>query len=355
MTAPLAPQYDPSDIEAPLYAWWQERGLFRPEAVPGGGRAVRHHDAAAERHGGAPRRSRAQQHGAGRPGPLRADAGAARALAAGHRPRRHRHAERGRAAARQGRAHPLRPRPRGVRGAGLGLRGPDRRPDPRTAQGHRLLGRLVAHVLHAGRGSLPRRARGVRPAVRGGARLPRPLHHQLVPALSHRPLQRGGGEGGDRRAALAPPLPAGRRQRSHHRRHHPARRPCWAIPRSRCIRTTSATAPSSAGSCSAAGGGPPHPGRRGRRRGSRVRLRRGEGDAGARPRRLRDRPPPPASQHRRDDARGADEPRGARAVPGTRPLRGPEARGRRVRVARACWRRWSATGTRWATATAATR
>ena len=37
MTAPLAPQYDPSDIEAPLYAWWQERGLFRPEAVPGGG------------------------------------------------------------------------------------------------------------------------------------------------------------------------------------------------------------------------------------------------------------------------------------------------------------------------------
>jgi valyl-tRNA synthetase len=35
MTAPLAPQYDPTDIEAPLYAWWQERGLFRPEA--GGG------------------------------------------------------------------------------------------------------------------------------------------------------------------------------------------------------------------------------------------------------------------------------------------------------------------------------
>ena len=33
MTAPLAPQYDPTDIEAPLYAWWQERGLFRPEEV----------------------------------------------------------------------------------------------------------------------------------------------------------------------------------------------------------------------------------------------------------------------------------------------------------------------------------
>ena len=33
MTAPLAPQYDPSQIEAPLYAWWRERGLFDPDAV----------------------------------------------------------------------------------------------------------------------------------------------------------------------------------------------------------------------------------------------------------------------------------------------------------------------------------
>ena len=33
MTEPLAPQYDPSQIEAPLYTWWQERGLFRPEAM----------------------------------------------------------------------------------------------------------------------------------------------------------------------------------------------------------------------------------------------------------------------------------------------------------------------------------
>ena len=33
MSAPLAPQYDPSQIEAPLYAWWRERGLFDPDAV----------------------------------------------------------------------------------------------------------------------------------------------------------------------------------------------------------------------------------------------------------------------------------------------------------------------------------
>ena len=36
MTEPLAPQYDPAQIEAPLYAWWQARGLFRPEHAPAG-------------------------------------------------------------------------------------------------------------------------------------------------------------------------------------------------------------------------------------------------------------------------------------------------------------------------------
>jgi valyl-tRNA synthetase len=36
MTEPLAPQYDPSQIEAPLYTWWQERGLFRPDAMGAG-------------------------------------------------------------------------------------------------------------------------------------------------------------------------------------------------------------------------------------------------------------------------------------------------------------------------------
>ncbi|MEO7474579.1 MAG: valine--tRNA ligase, partial [Gemmatimonadales bacterium] len=32
MTEPLAPQYNPSAIESALYAWWEERGLFSPEA-----------------------------------------------------------------------------------------------------------------------------------------------------------------------------------------------------------------------------------------------------------------------------------------------------------------------------------
>ena len=33
MTAPLAPQYDPSEIESQLYAWWLERDLFSPEGA----------------------------------------------------------------------------------------------------------------------------------------------------------------------------------------------------------------------------------------------------------------------------------------------------------------------------------
>ena len=33
MTAPLAPQYDPSEIESQLYAWWRERDLFSPEGA----------------------------------------------------------------------------------------------------------------------------------------------------------------------------------------------------------------------------------------------------------------------------------------------------------------------------------
>ena len=36
MTEPLASQFDPRAIEAPLYAWWSERGLYRADAdAPG--------------------------------------------------------------------------------------------------------------------------------------------------------------------------------------------------------------------------------------------------------------------------------------------------------------------------------
>src|SRR5262249_49925419 len=32
MTEPLAPQYNPPSIESAVYAWWEERGLFSPDA-----------------------------------------------------------------------------------------------------------------------------------------------------------------------------------------------------------------------------------------------------------------------------------------------------------------------------------
>ena len=96
--------------------------------------------------------------------------GRRRALAAGHRPRRHRHPERGRAAA-------------GQRGARPGSTWAARRSSSGSGQHVRETGaaileqlkaigcsaRLVAHLLHPGRGPLARRAGGVRPAVRDRA------------------------------------------------------------------------------------------------------------------------------------------------------------------------------------------
>ena len=79
MTEPLAPQYNPSAIESALYRWWKERGLFSPDAArPGVGRALRDHDAAAQRDRRAAHGSRPQQHRAGRADPLRAHARPAR-------------------------------------------------------------------------------------------------------------------------------------------------------------------------------------------------------------------------------------------------------------------------------------
>ncbi len=65
-----------------------------PVHAPTGRPPLRDHDAAAQRDGAAAHGPRSQQHAAGRRHPVRADARPTSALAAGHRPRRHRHAER---------------------------------------------------------------------------------------------------------------------------------------------------------------------------------------------------------------------------------------------------------------------
>ena len=97
---------------------------------------------------------------------------------------------------------------------------------------------------------------------------------------------------------------------------------------------------------------PAHPdrGRRARRPG--VRHRRGQGDPGARPERLRDRPPPrPARHHRHGRARRDHR---ARPVPGPGPVRGPPGGGRARCASRAgSWPRSARTCTRSGTAAAA--
>ncbi|MEI2721058.1 MAG: class I tRNA ligase family protein [Gemmatimonadales bacterium] len=74
MTDPLAPQYDPRAIEAPLYRWWQERGFYTVDAnAPGEPYVIQipppNVTGGAAHAGHAP-----QQHPAGRADPLRADA-----------------------------------------------------------------------------------------------------------------------------------------------------------------------------------------------------------------------------------------------------------------------------------------
>ena len=212
----------------------------------------------------------------------------------------------------------------------MGPRARDRRRHPRAAQVHRQLGRLEPHLLYAGRGALACRARGVRAAVRGGTHLSGPLHHQLVPALPHRALQRGSREGGDGRKDLAPALPARRRERARHGGHHPSRDHAGrhrrgGAPGGRAV------SPSDRPRADPARGGPPRAHHRRRGGGSRLRLGRGQGHASARSRGLRDRPPARAAVDRRDDAGGAHQPRRAGSLPGTRPVRRPGPGGGGVR------------------------
>ncbi len=191
MTEPLAPQYNPSAIESALYAWWEERGLFTPDAGSRGAAATPYvimmppPNVTAVLHMGHGLNNTVQdvlvrfERMRGRralwlPGTDHAGIATQNVVE--------------RLLAKDGLTR-FDVGPRGVRRAGLGPRPRDRRRHPRAAQGHRLLGRLDPHLLHARRRPQPRRARGLRHAVRAGPGLSRALHHQLVPPLPHRALQ----------------------------------------------------------------------------------------------------------------------------------------------------------------------
>ena len=109
-----------------------------------------------------------------------------------------------------------------------------------------------------------------------------------MPALPDRALRHRGRPPRRRRRARLDPLRR-RRRTSHRRRHHPRRDDARRHRRRGAPRRRALPAPGRHGGRAAADR-PAHPDRRRRARRPGVRHRRGEGDAGARPERLRDRP-----------------------------------------------------------------
>ena len=139
-----------------------------------------------------------------------------------------------------------------------------------------------------------------------------------MPALPDRAVRRRGRpQRGRRRTGLDP---VRRRRRLDRRRDHPRRDDARATPPWRCTRTTSAYRHLIGTRGGAAADRPPHPDRRRRARRPGVRHRRGEGDARARPERLRDRP---AARPAQPDHHGrARRDHRARPVRGAGPVRG---------------------------------
>ncbi len=122
--------------------------------------------------------------------PVRAHARQGRAVAARHRPRRHRDPDGGRAAVDGApAARPPRDGPREVPGAGLGMEGGVRRHHHPPAQAARRVVRLVARALHHGRGLVARGAQGVRRALPRRADLQGQAAGQLGPEAAHRDLR----------------------------------------------------------------------------------------------------------------------------------------------------------------------
>ena len=145
------------------------------------------------------------------------------AVAAGHRPRRHRHADGGRAAAQRRGQEAHRPRARGIRRARVAMEGAVRRHDRAADAPPRRLGRLVARALHDGRGPVARGHRGVRAPARGGPDLPRQAPGELGSGAAHRAVRpRGAVRGRGRVSLWHLRYPLERRQRPPRRRDHAA-------------------------------------------------------------------------------------------------------------------------------------
>ena len=255
--------------------------------------ALHHHDPAAERHRQPAHGPCADVHDAGYADPLAPDAGPRRAVAAGHRSRRHRHADGGGTAA-GGRGQ----RPPGSWAArrsssacGNGRRNPAAPSRRQLAPPGRLAG-LAARALHHGRRIVGRGEGGVRHAVSRRPDLPRPAAGELGPEAADGDLRPGGGEPRDQRLALVSALSdRGRTRPVHHRRHHATGDDAGRHRRGGASRSSGLwRADRQAGDPAA--GRPVDPDRRRHLCGPGKRHRRGKDHPGARFQRLRGRPPP---------------------------------------------------------------
>ena len=296
----LPAQFVPGEVEAGLYARWVERGYF--EADPKSDEppfciVIPPPNVTGSLHIGHAFEHTLHRH----PGPPPPHAGLRRAVAAGHGPRLDRRA-RARREGAGGRGHePPRARPRGVPRAHVGVEGRARRRDPGADAPARRQRRLDARALHHGRGQAPRRPHHVQAAVRRRPDLPRRAAGQLVARAAHRAvglevehkevdgelvsIRYGDGDDaivvattrvetmlGDTAVAVHPD--------DERYRHLVGRRSGCPVGRRIPILADDARRPG-------------------------VRYRRGQGHAGARPQRLRDRPPArPADADDHGRARG---------------------------------------------------
>ena len=267
----------------------------------------------------------------GRPDPLASHARRRHRLGARRRPRRDRRQRARRAPARRGRREPPRHRARGLPRARLGVRQRLAGAHRRAAPAARRLGRLGSRGVHARRGAPARRPPDLREPLRGRPDLPRRADDQLGHRRPDGALRPRGRVPRCRVLVLVRALPRARRGgraggRLHRDRDDAAGDDPGRHRRGRASRRR-ALAPPDRAHGAGADLGPPDPGDR--RRGDRDRggVRRAQGDARPRPRRLRDRRAARAGDDQHPRAR-RDAQRARRALRRHRPLRGARPRRR---------------------------
>ncbi len=293
MSIELPKAYEPTDVETRWYPFWLSRRATSRADASSTKPPYSHRPAAAQRHRLAAPGPRAHRDHPGHPDALEADERLQRALAAGHRPRRHRHPDGGGEGAQEDR-EARRATTWAARSSSSASGRGRRSTAPASASSTRCwaprsTGAASASPWTSGSSAAVRRSScaSTKRACIYRAR----AADQLVPRVPHRALRPRGGARGEERQPLGDRLPGEGQRSEAGGRHHP--------PRDDAGRHRG-------------GHSPRRPALRGRSHGKTVvlplldreipiiadaqlvshgvRHRRGEGDARARPQRLRDRP-----------------------------------------------------------------